>query len=153
MTELKNLCLPETTFDQIKVVLTYLQIRDHLRELNIPYEDFDNFSIEEVTSDSERINESEKNDCLKTLLYIAKNEIENDNKNKDDEEIIAAQTSSETSMQEHEPSAKKQKIDSVLNTDVRSAILRSPSPSGSYDSDATVDLDFDPSDIKSFKSP
>lgn len=52
---LKDLC-PETyTYDQIRAVLTYLQIRYHLRDLKIPYEDFEDFSFEDVMVSTENI--------------------------------------------------------------------------------------------------
>lgn len=99
----------------------------------------------------EFLNESEENNALKMLLDMAQNEIESNNADMHDKHTIDVQTSSGISAEGLQPKAKKQKT--VSNSDIRSAILRSPSPGGSSDSDATVDLDFVPTDIKTFESP
>ncbi|XP_058467439.1 bifunctional 3'-5' exonuclease/ATP-dependent helicase WRN-like [Malaya genurostris] len=38
LTDIKNRCLPHVTFDQIKLVLTYVQLRNHLKSHNIQVE-------------------------------------------------------------------------------------------------------------------
>lgn len=48
LTPIKELCPPEFSFDTIKVVVAFLQVRDHLARLNIPYEDFES-PLENVT--------------------------------------------------------------------------------------------------------
>ncbi|XP_019528078.3 bifunctional 3'-5' exonuclease/ATP-dependent helicase WRN [Aedes albopictus] len=39
LTEIKNRCLPHVTFDQIKIVMSLVQVRSHLEALNIPLVD------------------------------------------------------------------------------------------------------------------
>ncbi|XP_055586557.1 bifunctional 3'-5' exonuclease/ATP-dependent helicase WRN-like [Uranotaenia lowii] len=39
LTDIKNRCLPHITFDQIKVVLTHVQVRIHLNNLNVSFVD------------------------------------------------------------------------------------------------------------------
>ncbi|KAF2904730.1 hypothetical protein ILUMI_01445 [Ignelater luminosus] len=41
LTRIKEVCPPEVSFDTIKVVIAFLQVRDYLARLNIPYEDFE----------------------------------------------------------------------------------------------------------------
>lgn len=39
LTDVKNRCLPHVTFDQIKIVLSHVQVRSHLEALNVPAND------------------------------------------------------------------------------------------------------------------
>ncbi|XP_018574469.1 Werner syndrome ATP-dependent helicase-like [Anoplophora glabripennis] len=41
LTPIKNVCPPEITYNQIKAVVTYLQIRQHLKNLNVPFIEFE----------------------------------------------------------------------------------------------------------------
>lgn len=41
LTDVKNACLPNVTFDQIKLVLNHVHVRQHLRSLNVPFDDPD----------------------------------------------------------------------------------------------------------------
>ncbi|XP_060534740.1 bifunctional 3'-5' exonuclease/ATP-dependent helicase WRN-like [Cylas formicarius] len=41
--QIKSACPENVKYDQIRVVVTYLKIRDHLEKLKIPYEEFDDF--------------------------------------------------------------------------------------------------------------
>ncbi|KAJ3643204.1 hypothetical protein Zmor_025928 [Zophobas morio] len=51
LTPLKEQCPPEITFDDIRTVLAYLQVRCHLEKLNIPYQEFEDFQYNEVDSE------------------------------------------------------------------------------------------------------
>lgn len=112
----------------------------------MPYEEFEDFSLQDANLECR--NESEENSALQMLLDIAKKEVENDNNDVSSVDV-QAHTICETSI-DQEPAAKKQKT--VSYSDTQCAILRSPSPGGSSDSDATVDLDFVPTDFETFKS-
>lgn len=39
LTDVKNACMPHVTFDQVKVVLNHVHVRQHLRALNVPFQD------------------------------------------------------------------------------------------------------------------
>uniref|UniRef100_A0A1Q3F1T2 DNA 3'-5' helicase n=1 Tax=Culex tarsalis TaxID=7177 RepID=A0A1Q3F1T2_CULTA len=39
LTDVKNACMPNVTFDQIKLVLNHVHVRQHLRSLNVPFDD------------------------------------------------------------------------------------------------------------------
>ncbi|KAK4875425.1 hypothetical protein RN001_011847 [Aquatica leii] len=59
LTAIKNACPPEITFNAIKVVTTYHQVRTHLAKLNVPYEDFEStcendFDLFNFSNDSSR---------------------------------------------------------------------------------------------------
>ncbi|KAL9694017.1 hypothetical protein quinque_013302 [Culex quinquefasciatus] len=41
LTDVKNACMPNVTFDQIKLVLNHVHVRQHLRALNVPFDDPD----------------------------------------------------------------------------------------------------------------
>lgn len=156
MNDIKAVCPPEITYNVIRAVLTYTQIRDHLSKLGLPYEEFEDLCTDDIISECNRQNE--ENSALKMLLNVAR-EIENDTsfnsgnetqtQNSEIKQVSSViledqELECQQSTVEQIPAAKRQK------TDVRDAILRSPSPSGrlpspsgSSDSDATVDLDFD----------
>lgn len=46
--QIKEECPPDLTYDQINTVLAYLQVRCHLQNLNVPYEEFEEFQFSEV---------------------------------------------------------------------------------------------------------
>lgn len=48
---IKEACPTEVTYDQLKIVIAYMKIRDHLHSNNIPYEDFEEHDfVPSVTS-------------------------------------------------------------------------------------------------------
>lgn len=49
---IKNRCPAEITFDQIKVVMGYLEIRDHIKKFYSDYEEFDNDDIDQNEDDN-----------------------------------------------------------------------------------------------------
>ncbi|XP_053688457.1 bifunctional 3'-5' exonuclease/ATP-dependent helicase WRN-like [Sabethes cyaneus] len=56
MTDIKNQCLPHVTFDQIKLVLSYVSVRRHLELLNVQLTE-DNQSSEEVKTTTKNLAE------------------------------------------------------------------------------------------------
>ncbi|KAJ8928763.1 hypothetical protein NQ314_018621 [Rhamnusium bicolor] len=53
LTPIKNACPPDITYSQVKVVVNYLQVRQHLKKHNIVYEDFDDVhGVEDISDPS-----------------------------------------------------------------------------------------------------
>lgn len=48
ITPIKNACPEEITYDNIKIVITYLLVREHLQSLQIPYTEFEDITYDEV---------------------------------------------------------------------------------------------------------
>lgn len=72
LTPIKRACPPEITFDNIKAVIAYLQVREHLNKLNIQYKDFETkFEIENTLEAVD----CKENKILDSVLQIA-NEID-----------------------------------------------------------------------------
>ncbi|EFA09584.2 bifunctional 3'-5' exonuclease/ATP-dependent helicase WRN isoform X2 [Tribolium castaneum] len=70
LSEMKERCPPDFTFDQIKTVLAYLEVRCHLAALNFDYEEFEDFNFSDVDLKTEMKSEEEgpplkreKKDC------------------------------------------------------------------------------------------
>ncbi|XP_044271277.1 Werner syndrome ATP-dependent helicase-like [Tribolium madens] len=62
LSEMKEKCPPEYTFDQIKTVLAYLQVRCHLASLKVEYEEFEDFKFSDVDLSEEPPLKREKRD-------------------------------------------------------------------------------------------
>lgn len=78
LTDIKSNCLPHVTFDQIKLVLNHVQVRQHLESLNVPLVD-DNAN-EEVPSQKKEASPAK----------LPENDLWGD---EDDEDMIAAESS------------------------------------------------------------
>ncbi|KAL3266169.1 hypothetical protein HHI36_010353 [Cryptolaemus montrouzieri] len=90
LTQIKEKCPSEITWDQIRAVLTYMQIRDHLEENKIDYEDFEEFSYDDLKSEAGSFNleafqlsknqnvVSKEDQYLKEFLEICEDLIEKD---------------------------------------------------------------------------
>ncbi|CAH0554697.1 unnamed protein product [Brassicogethes aeneus] len=50
LTTIKEACPPNITFEEIKIVMAYAKIRDHLKNLDFPYTEFEDLSYEEICS-------------------------------------------------------------------------------------------------------
>lgn len=115
LTPIKNACPPDITYNQIKAVITYLQIRQHLKNLNIPFTEFEDIdsvldipipntsecesAISNTTTDIKNLSQPTQNlkDLIKTcdeLEKISSDEFkEEENSNFSDgynDEILAA---------------------------------------------------------------
>ncbi|XP_044748976.1 Werner syndrome ATP-dependent helicase-like [Coccinella septempunctata] len=52
LTPIKEKCPPDITWNDIKIVMTYHRVRNHLAENGICYEDFEDFSYDELESEA-----------------------------------------------------------------------------------------------------
>ncbi|KAJ8946901.1 hypothetical protein NQ318_008257 [Aromia moschata] len=70
LTPIKNACPPDITYNQIKAVITYLQIREHLKNLKIPYEEFETSESNAATSTKSAIDTSHRSDSPGMLTQL-----------------------------------------------------------------------------------
>lgn len=111
---LKDLC-PETyTYDQIRAVLSYFQIRCHLETLKISYEDFEDFPLDNIIAaqgNTVKSNNSTENINFtnKELKQVCE-DLEARSVNSEDLDVINVLCIPESSP-EGEPPAKKEKIE------------------------------------------
>lgn len=84
ITPIKRACPPEITFDNIKGVIAYLQVREHLNQLNIQYEDFE--TMLEIENPVETV--CKENKALNAIVQIANESDSSENMYKENTEVV-----------------------------------------------------------------
>lgn len=88
LTTIKNACPPDITFDHIKVVCAYLQVRDHLKQIGFPYKDHEDFIFRDALISPDKSSGEFDNDSNNDLLLALCNEMERQVENDEKQSIL-----------------------------------------------------------------